>query len=173
MCHGILTPDVIREKIQDEIWKRMHTFNSTRATMWLVRHSSWWGSATRIASVNFSPWGNSSPKCSVSKDIAVQNMQLAGMFQHKTCNQEGNVSAKYAVGRDVPVQNMHLARIFHYRVSSQQGYSSTKYPVTRVIPLQSIQSLGTFQYKICSQQGFSSTKYPVQKYPVSRDVPIP
>jgi hypothetical protein len=57
----------------------------------------------------FSQQGYSSTKYSASKDIPVQNIQSARMFQYKN-----------SVSKDIPVQNIQPARIFQYKIFSHE-----------------------------------------------------
>jgi hypothetical protein len=59
-----------------------------------------------------------------SRDIAVPNIQLVGIFQCKILSQQGYSGTEYSADRDIPV---------------------IKYSAGRDIPVQNIQAAGVFQ----------------------------
>jgi hypothetical protein len=100
------------------------SFNSSAPLMtrhWLVP----------IGSCGTRPWFSPKSckigtKCSVNKDIPVQNIQSNGIF---------------------PVPDSQSSRIFQYKNVSPYRYCSTKYSVSKDIPVQKCQSVWIFQSK--------------------------
>jgi hypothetical protein len=89
------------------------------ATFWIDVYSTY----ELQIQLSATPWdkkigqqGYSRTQKSVSKDIPVQNIQAAKIFQYKILNQQGYSSTQYSGSKDVSGQKIQSVRIFQYKI---------------------------------------------------------